>query len=260
MSPCGWAVSNCACGTCWNDSTPAVQATASALAIMTMWAATGRQYGKCELTVQPCSRQALLPDYQTYPVAYEGLDSGPYISGGEWHNSCDTSESPCSCSPDGRCSVLLQGPTTKADITSVTVAGVLVPAASYVVVNGNTLVRTDGTCWPTCSSLTSQAPPDFVVVYDVGLAIPDAVQAAVERLACEYAKACTGGPCALPQNLRSLTRQGVEIQIADFPDDPNLIRTGIRMIDNVIIAVNPHNHARRPSVMSPDLPLPRRMV
>lgn len=257
MSPCGWTITQCGCGKCWGSYSPAVQASASALSIMVMWAATGRQFGQCQITVQPCKRRPLLPEYQTYPVQYEGLLSGPYISGGVWHNGCPGSEeSSCSCSVDGSCSVLLDGPTTTAGIVSVKVDGAVVAPAAYKVVDGNTLVRIDGSCWPTCSAVQSSA---FEVTYLVGRAIPASVQAAAERLACEFAKACAGGPCSLPSNLRTLTRQGVELEVAALPDDPTLIRTGIREVDLVITALNPANRTRRPAVLSPDMARPRRV-
>lgn len=260
MSPCGWTVTKCGCGACWDSYTPEIRATASANAALVMWAATGRQFGQCQITVQPCVRHELLPEYQTYPVAYEQYGNGPYISGGVWHNECPTlDESTCSCSIDGRCSVLLDGPTTTAGIVSITLAGVALAPGSYVVINGNTLVRTDGQCWPSCPSLTTQTIPDFEVTYLIGLPIPPAVQAATERLACEFAKECKGTPCALPQSMKALTRQGVELEVTSLPDDPTLIRTGIRQVDLVITAMNPHSLTRRPRVLSLDMPTPRRV-
>jgi len=155
--------------------------------------------------------------------------------------------------------VLLAGPTTTAGIVSITIAGVVLAPGSYVIVDGNTLVRTDGQCWPSCPSLTSQTVPDFEVTYLVGLAIPPAVQGAAERLACAFAKGCKGGACALPQSLRTLTRSGVEAVVVDLPDDPTLIRTGIREVDMVITAMNPHGLMQRPTVLSLDMPMPRRV-
>jgi hypothetical protein len=258
-APCGWTITKCGCGACWDTYTPMVKATASALATMIMWAATGRQFGRCQITVQPCARKTLLSEYQTYPVEYGEYTSGPYISGGVWYNDCSGIESTCSCSVDGTCSVLLEGPTTTAGIVSIMIAGVALPATSYVVVNGNTLIRTDGQCWPSCPSLTNQTIPAFEVTYLVGLPIPDAVQAATERLACELAKACTGGPCVLPQSIKSLTRQGVEVAIESLPEDPNMIRTGIKEVDLVIMSMNPYGLMQRPTVLSLDMPMPRRV-
>lgn len=261
--PCGWAVTKCGCGACWDTYTPEVRATAASLAIMTLWAATGRRYGRCQVTVQPCHRRELLPEYQTYPVDVDGYASGPYISGGQWHNDCPgNDESTCGCSIDGKCSVLLDGPTTTAGIVAVTIAGVVLGVGKYVVADGNTLLRTDGQCWPSCPTYTSQNPPGFEVTYLVGLTLPAALQAAVERLACEYAKACKGGPCVLPQSLRSLSRNGVDVEVgvADLPADSGLIRTGIREVDQVIIALNPNGLMKRPTVLSLDMPMPVRIM
>lgn len=254
MSPCGWTVTTCGCGQCWDTYTPEVRTRAESLAAMVMWAATGRQFGLCTTTVQPQVRHALLPAYQTYPVAYEGFDAGPYIDHGQWHNDCPGDES-CQ-SGAGTCGALLNGPTRTSQITTVKINGVALPAGSFVVVDGNTLVRTDGVCWPTCSSVTQQTPPVFEVTYQVGRPIPAAVQAAFETLACEYAKFCAGGKCAVPQTLRTLTRQGVEVTVSEVPEDGRRFRTGIKVVDAVIAAVNPAGLSRRPMIYSPDTPRP----
>lgn len=251
--PCGWSVTACPCGTtAWADYAAAVQAYASVTAAAILWAATGRRYGQCSVTVEPCSRVED-PLYQTYPLAEVGsAAAGPYISGGVWHNSCGGGA--CGCS--GRCEVALAGPTSTAAVTSVTVDGVAVPAGAFVVYDGYLLTRIDGECWPTCRDY-SDPTTAFVVTYLRGDPIPDHVQAAFERLACELAKACAGGDCALPQRVRSMTRQGVEIQMVDLADEAGRIRTGIAAVDQVIDAENPRGLQQRPTVLSPDLPAPR---
>jgi hypothetical protein len=252
-APCGWTVTDCGCGSgCWSSTPPAAAAYAADTAAAIMWAATGRRYGQCAVTVEPCTRGEET-FYQTYPLAEVGAGStGPYISGGIWHNSCGGGS--CGCS--GRCEVALAGPTSTAAITAVTVAGVIVPPAAYVVYDGYLLTRVDGGCWPTCRDYSDPATA-FTVEYLRGDPIPDHVQAAFERLACELAKACTGGDCALPQRVRSMTRQGVEIQMVDLADEAGRIRTGIATVDQIIEAENPRGLQQRPSVLSPDLPAPR---
>ncbi len=254
VGPCGWTVTGCACGTGgWDDYDAATQAYAATTAAAILWAATGRRYGQCEVTVEPCSRPED-PLYVTYPLAEIGSApaGGPYISGGVWHNSCGGG----SCGCVGRCEVALEGPTSTAAVTSVTVAGVVVAPAAYVIYDGYLLTRIDGECWPTCRDYSDPATA-FRVVYDRGDPIPDHVQAAYERLACELAKACVGGDCALPQRIRSMTRQGVEIQMVDLADESGRIRTGITVVDQVIDAENPRGLQQRPRVLSPDLPVPR---
>jgi hypothetical protein len=208
----------------------------------------------------PAGRCAGGPDpdtsYRTYPVGgFGGGLVSPVIDGGLWYNRPTGG----TCCP-GACEVALEGPTTTAGITSVTVGGDDVDADAYVVQDGYLLVRTDGGCWPCCTNFGNVAT-GFTVVYDVGLPIPAAVQAAFEELACETAKACVGGECKLPRTLSRLTRQGVDLEVAEIPTDvTGLILTGIRSVDDVIRADNPHQLTSAPLVLSPDMPLPRRVT
>lgn len=261
MSPCGWYVTKCGCGSCWDSYTPDIRDRAEDYATTLMWAATGRQFGLCEVVVQPCVRKTVLPLYQTYPVSYEGFQSGPYIEGGEWHNECLDGEdsASCSCSLKGRCSALLRGPTTTVNITAVIVDGVTLDPSAYAVVDGDTIIRLDGECWPTCTELSASgsASTAFEVQYLVGKDIPAAVQGATERLACEFARLCSGASCSLPNTVRSLTRQGVSVDIEVLATEGGTIRTGIRDVDMVIQAYNPHGRTRRPAVLSPDMPRAR---
>lgn len=255
MSPCGWTVTKCGCGQCWDTYNDTVRIMAESTAAMVMWAATGRQFGLCTVTVQPQVRHELLPGYQAFPVAYEGFDQGPYIENGQWKEDCSGQDTACRLGP-GTCGALLNGVTRTSQVTSVKIDGVALPAGSFVIVDGNTLVRTDGTCWPTCSNPAQQSPPAFEVTYQQGRPIPAAVQAAFELLACEYAKFCAGGKCAVPQTLRTLTRQGVEVTVAEVPEDGRRFRTGIKVVDAVIASVNPAGLSRRVTVYSPDVPRP----
>ena len=254
-APCGWTVTGCLCGTDkWSDYPAATQAYAESVAALVLWAATGRKYGQCEMTVRPCIRP-VEPLYVDYPVETTGL--GPeyqtaYILDGEWHNSlCGPA---CSCG--GCCEVELTGPTSTDAITSVTVDGVVIADTAYEINDGYLLVRTDGLCWPVCTGCCSADVP-FEVVYSVGSPIPAALQAAYERYACEIARSCTGASCALPNRVRSITRQGIEVQLADVTDGSGKIRTGIPDVDQVIVSLNPYGAVQQPGVWTPDLPAPR---
>lgn len=229
---------------------------------MIMYAATGRRYGPCPVVVQPAGQCAPDPLYRTYAAPGGGLAT-PFIDGGQWYNGPyagdDGARGAC-CTSSG-CEVALQGPTTKALITAVTLDGVVLASSAYVVMDGYLLVRTDGSCWPCCTRWTSQSPAGFTVAYSIGLTIPPAVQAAFERLACEFAKACTGSACALPARMTRLSRQGVDIEIEQVPvDQRGMTLTGIKDVDDVILAVNPFRLTQAPAVLSPDLPPPRRLT
>lgn len=249
--PCGWTITRCGCGSCWDTYTPTVRATAGALAIGIMWMATGRRYGLCDVTVQPCIRPEPPSDYREYPVD-GATQHRAYVHEGQWYNGCGTETSCCR-----GCELDLEGPTTTAGITTVTVNGVVVPPAAYKVMNRNILVRIDGQCWPTCNNYSEQTPATIQVTYKKGLPIPDHVQKATERLACDLAKACSGAECALPQRIRSLSRQGVEVAMDELSADPGKIRTGIHEVDMVIALENPHGRTMASLVWSPDMPKPR---
>lgn len=260
MAPCGWVIDNCPCGTvAWGSYSADVQATASALATHHMWAATGRRYGLCELTVMPCNPPMREPLYQVFPVEYDTFGDGsghgmyPYLGGsGEWRNAgCGAG---CTCK--ARCEVALDGPVNS--VSAVAVDGVAVAPSAYRVEDRRLLVRIDGQCWPSCVE-QGTAVPGFTVTYLRGDPIPPAVQAAAELLACEYAKACVGGDCALPERLTSLTRQGISVEVAQDNDDVFTGLTGIPQVDRVIADENPGKLHSRPQVLSPDL-VPARVV
>lgn len=256
--PCGWTIEQCGCGKCWDGLSPATREIASAIATTVMWAATGRRYGLCELTVLPCNPPAVEPGYQTYPVG--GFDpwslggtSGlavPVINSGVWTNQCGA----IGCTCRAACEVPLDGPV--ADVVDVFIDGEPL-AGGYEIHNGFLLVRTDGQCWPTCQTFGVEVP-EFEVVYHRGEPIPSPVQWGSNLLACEYGKACQGKDCGLPSRMTRLTRQGVEVQVADIPKDgKGRIRTGLRLVDDVIDADNPYGLAERTMVTSPDLVPPR---
>jgi len=146
-------------------------------------------------------------------------------------------------------------------VSSVVVDGVEVPADAYRVDNGSLLVRQDGECWPRCQdfNLSGTAPDDentFFVTYQRGMPVPMAGQIAAGLLACDFAKSCATG-CKLPGNLASLTRQGVEVTVADPTQDVNEGLTGIPQVDQWIRAVNPAKRTGRARVYSPDVDFPR---
>lgn len=251
MGPCEWEVTPTCPG--WSQYTAEQQADAIAMATLVLWAATGRRYGRCEVTVRPCNPGPGVPLYVDYPAVSDALagGSGPVAEGAGW-NRCGPG---CRCS--SRCEVELDGPVTTDAIVQVTVNGGVVAGPSYEVHDGHLLVRTDGLCWPTC---TDPSTDDFEVTYLQGLKVPEAVSGAAGLLACEFAQATTAGECRLPARLSSLSRQGVEVQVAEVTDGSDLFVTGIVEVDRVIAAVNPHRRAAPPLVLSPDMPTARRVT
>jgi hypothetical protein len=256
MAPCGWTVTDCGCGGCLDRLNPAQRARALALATHFMWAATGRRYGLCEVTVLPCNPPPGEPLYQTYPVGGDGTGMRPVIEEGQWHNRCGGG---CTCT--AVCEAGLPPPVDS--VIEVQVDGVVVDPTVYEVHDGHLLVRVDGTCWPSCQRFGAEVP-GFQITYLRGTPIPAAVLTAATVLACEYGKACVGADCRLPARLASLTRQGVEVTVSDSDSQATVsvggrLRSGIPEVDDVIAADNPYGLPARPQVWSPDLP-PARMV
>jgi hypothetical protein len=258
--PCPWTI-NTNCCPDWDSYSPELQADATAWATHILWALTGRRFGLCEVAVRPCGGGCSVHGgYMTYPVTLDGGSASggwwmyPYTdASGAWRN-CACSGS-CRCHAD--CEVPLPGPVDS--IVSVVVNGVTLDPSAYRVDNRHFLIRQDGECFPDCQDFN--APDDspdntFVVTYLRGEEVPPAGQIAAGLLACDFAKSCTTG-CALPGNLASLSRQGVDVTLADPVDELNDGLTGVPQVDQWIRAVNPYRATRRPRVYSLDTDYPR---
>jgi hypothetical protein len=233
------------------------QETATRLATLIMWAATGRRYGPCEITIRPCQNQFLYDTYRAYPVWWTGSGySGPYpfIFDGTWFNTCGCGPM-CCCM--AKCEVTLSGPV--AEIISVLVNGEVVPSTDYrldAAQGSYKLVRMTGGCWPLCQDFNQMEDGDkaFAITYSRGTQVPQSVLDATDILACEFAKQISGGDCGLPPRMQSLTRQGVSAEFIVSEIDVNTFQTGINLVDMVIRAENPSRRTRMPVVLSPDAP------
>lgn len=257
-APCTtWDVDPAALGVCsgWADYTADVKEAALQLATLWLWGATGRRFGGCPVVVRPAQRRGEPLAYQDFPVipGSEGLGvpGGPYLFGGRWYNAGCTS----GCCGSGGCAIVLRGPVLAVD--QVLVDGDVVSPGAYrvdVTRGAHLLVRTDGGCWPTCQNFTraTTEPGTFEVTYQLGEEIPAALELAAALLACEYGSKLTGGRCALPAKMTRISRQGVEIEVD--PPTPATGMTGIKMVDDVITALNPSGRKSPPRVWSPDLP------
>jgi hypothetical protein len=244
---CGWSIDPEALGVCdeWSSFPASARAAALNLSASFLWGATGRQFGICPTTIRPQQDPRRDPLYRDYALIPGHADSsgGPHLFAGRWFNSgCGTG-----CCSAG-CGVVLRGPVASVD--SVMVAGEVLPESAYRVDalgGAYLLIRTDGSCWPTCA----REPGDFEVTYGFGRELPLALRVATALLACEYAKGLSGGECALPARMTRLSRQGVDIEV-EVPESGAM--TGIREVDNVIKTLNPRNATSPSLVLSPDLP------
>lgn len=225
-----------------------------------LWLSTGRRYGpSCPVTVRPCRKScadAWGPLASRWGSAWT---TGPWLPykgpDGLWRNA-----SPCGCTDDCSCTelcqVYLEGPVY--DVVSVQDGEVLLPPEAYRVDNGNLLVRTDGNCWPDCQDMAAAPgePNTLAVTYRTGLGLDSLALAAVSELTCHYIRGCSGScGCGAnpPRNLRSLSRQGVTMDMADPITMSETGLTGIRSVDDWIRLVNPQRLQAPMRVYSPDM-------
>lgn len=257
--PCNWTIDT-ACIPEWDDLPEHAQVTGFTLATYQMWALTGRRFGQCEITVQPCRQRKRLPLYQAFPVPGWGFygsagvgGGGPVIIDGTWYNMCGNG---CRCK--ARCEVDLDGPTSTEDVLEVTVRGEVVDPSAYQIQNNYLLVRTDHGCWPTCVDYSKQDPPEFTVTYRRGEPLSEALELMTGRLAYEYGLACINSDeCRLPARLQTMSRQGVSVQVAIGTQYLDFGMTGLAEVDQLVINLNPNRMTERPMVLSPDRPRPR---
>jgi hypothetical protein len=252
--PCdGWTPNHALCPA-WDSFTVANQAYADRVASRVIWAATGRQFGLCPVTVRPCWTLQE-PLYQTFPVGYygEGYWSLQGVPGGvvvfaAAGCACGTA---CACRPP---QVALPGPV--ASVTSVVIDGVALDPSAYRVDLASYLVRQDGQAWPSTQDLAAPSGDanTWQVTYMRGVAVPQSLNDAAGLYACEVGRAITGGTCQLPNRVRSITRQGVEINYVNEDDFLEKNRTGYDAVDAIINSYNPYGLTQRPRFTSPDMP------
>lgn len=252
--PCDWPV-DVTCVPGWADYTNEQRSRAISWATFILDALTGHQFAQCPVTVRPCGPTCTqMRGYLTWPASAPAVSGPspwmtPYIVNGLWRN-CGCGGG-CSCEP--ACRIDLGRPV--AEVTEVKVDGIVLDPTAYQL-QGNWLVRIDGpVCWPACQdpSVPDTEEGTFSVTYRPGRALPVAGQIAAGALAGEFVKACAGAGCVLPQQIQSLTRQGVDVEFVDPSDVLTEGRTGIREVDMFISAVNPSGMRRRSQVLSPDI-------
>lgn len=206
-----------------------------------LWAATGRQYGSCEVEFRPCTRSCFdgqpYGGWWWYPDRWvAGWPYGP-VAGGWLAAACGRCQGSCSCTSAAE----LVLPHPAQEIVEVSVDGAVLPSSAYILYNGLTLVRTDGELWPFCQDWgSSSGPGTFVVKARFGRPVPALGSLAMGELMPEIMKACkSGGDCRLPSGtVQSITRQGVT---KTFVDPTKLGRlTGLPLVDKFIQTENPH--------------------
>ena len=223
----------------WEAASTADRAAATALAVQLLHALTGRVFGVVEVTVRPCGVPA--PTFSTYGGQW---GAGPLLLSA---CGCTTSDCPCKAGSE----IALPGPVD--EVTSVLVDGEVVDPAAWKVRDRRWLCRIDGQAWPHRQDMTADDDQlgAFAVTYKRGVPAPAAGQSAAGLLATEILSGMGGGACALPPNVTSVARQGVNIEVDPVAYlDAGL--TGIASVDQWIRSINPHALRSRPRVLSPD--------
>lgn len=251
MGPCGWTIPDPLCSDTWAAVPADVKAAARDYAALVLWAATGREFGLCEITVKPC-RQERCGDnlWNFFGWSWASGTWMPYIFQGQWFNcAC-----PNICCCDPRCQLRLMGDVDS--IVEVLIDGIAVDPDTYFVNDKTWLVRTAPDCWPDCSD---QNTPEggLSVTYMRGNPVPPALLRAAATLADEWAKACTGAECRLSNRVTSLARNGIQIDMLTPEELMEDGLTGLWEVDQVVLAINPHRRKQRGRIYSPGFKPPR---
>lgn len=134
-------------------------------------------------------------------------------------------------------------------IYSITQNGSVLPSASYQIRNNAYITKADLSPW------ILQTNSDLCVDYNFGSKPPLAGKYAAIRLTNEFLLAIQDpDSCALPERVRSISRQGISIDMLDPQDFITEGKTGIYEIDMFIRAANPSQSKKRPKIYSPDRP------
>ncbi|WP_353107830.1 hypothetical protein [Gordonia sp. (in: high G+C Gram-positive bacteria)] len=235
----------------WNKATDEEREAATLLAGRILWTLTGEVFGECTETVRPC--------FQPQPVGstYSGGGAGAVFWPGLLNGDPEAS-GPCGCRAG--CEEVAYDrvalPGAVASVTRVLVDGVEVPASAWRVENWRWLHRVDGGLWPTHQDLhaADDAPGAFTITYQRGVPVPADGQLAGGRLAVELLRGMSGGECALPAGVTSVSRQGVSVELADMREWFTNGVTGVEPVDLWIMAVNPYKSRRPASISSPNRP------
>lgn len=256
-TPCLWpVVGNC---NLQADQPPELVDAANQMAIEILHAASGRQFGECVDTYQPCRREcaniiAPLDMWSLLDIRHSALAiRTPWENGFYSTMVCSNCISDdCGCT-DLPAIELWHDPVTS--ILDVQVDGTSLAPGDYRLWRRNRLLRTDGSGWPECQDPTvpNGSVGTWSISYRHGRPVPAGGQIAAGLLACEIAKAmCGDTSCQLPKRVQSITRQGVSVAFLDPQDFLSDGRTGIYLIDLWLAQINPNRLQRRARAYSPE--------
>lgn len=204
-----------------------------------------------------------------------------YLTGRQFGGTCQTTVRPCvpcfecvctcgSCKPNQ----INLGLWPITDLISARMDGTTVSGsdltAMFHVDEYRYLVRNDGDVFPHGGSPfaiaggshdTDSAPDRFVfeVTVEYGMPVPRLLTRATRALASELVAQCLDKECKLPVNVRSVTRQGISMEIVSPQDLLVNGRTGIYEVDLAIQVFNPSKLQSPSFVWSSNLNYTRRV-
>lgn len=254
VGPCSWTIPDPLCADDWAGFSADIKSSARDYAATVLWAATGRQFGLCQVQVRPCGMKRCNDGgAEFFGYDWSGGTWTPYIFNGTWFNCMCGAV--CCCEP--RCQVRLMGPVN--EIVEVTIGGIAVDPDTYRVDDEHWLVRQNtNDCWPICSDLeTDDGDNVFIVTYLRGEPVPASLLRAASTLALEWARGCAGGTCRLSNRVTNLARNGVTIDLLDPSEVLEGGLTGLWEVDQIIRVFNPGRLDRRLRVWAPELSVPR---
>ncbi len=206
-----------------------------------LWRWSGYRYGGiCLDTVRPCAQPTWMDTTRSWD---RPLGSG---NGWWWTPSWGS----CSCQANVHrscgCQLLSEvelGRMPVRGIVQVRQDGAIVPPSAYRLDDYGWLVRVDQSRWPCCQrlDLPDTQPDTWAVDFLWGQNPPPSGARAAIDLTIEYAKACAGDDCQIPENVASRIRQGETMVFlppqAYGRDALGHIRAGIRSVDFFLTAV-----------------------
>jgi len=222
---------------------------------------SGRQFpGECERTVWPCSGKncgcgcgcgdsgcgggsSLGNDWWW---AWHNYPSYPVRTDGGWVNV-----GPC-C--DKCCIPTVDLPATVNEVIEIVIDGEVLDPDAYAIQAYRRLARVDGGSWPCSNDLTGDVgdPGTWTITYSYGKPVPTDGRIAASIFACQIALNRCGGDSCLPQRLKEITRQGVEMAFADPLTFLDKGQVGIYEVDMWLQSVNPSKLKRRARLFRPD--------
>lgn len=244
-SGCPWPIDPSCLGDEWdNDYDDPLKDRCVALASATLHRLTAQRVGGCPKTIRPCNHRALDRVYPGYHFAANDTWR-PFMISGTWFNGCGCGDT---C---GDRHYRIDLPTPVGGVTEVKVDGTALAEGTDYWLDETTLIRIGSDPWPVTQDLNL---PDteagtFSITYLNSYPVDGQGAYACARLAIEYARACTGGKCALPETVTSIVRQGVtyDLPSGSFPNG----ETGLREVDAFIAIWNPQHRSMQSKVWVP---------